>query len=201
MGIRCSPSASNPLEGAAETTARRLLLAGAGRIRWRSQREARRPAVLGRDLPRRAHTPLWARLLFFLPELLAERDERLELGAGGAAVDGLRGQPRALLQVAGPAARHQRGRGVHQDDVALGSRLAVEDPPDDLGVLLAVAPLEVGAGRPGQAEVLRPQRDRAHHALPDLGDAAVAGVRDLVEPVGAVHDEGTPRAQLRQPPR
>src|SRR5207244_11532741 len=93
-------------------------------------------------------------------------------------------------------ARDESGGGVHEDDVAPGARLAGEDRADDLGVLPAVAAAQVADGRTGHPEVLGPHGDGADDALAHLGDAALAGVRDLVEAVRAVDDEGPVGAEL-----
>jgi len=108
------------------------------------------------------------------------------------------GQAHPFLQVPRPPAYYQRGGGVHQDDVPLRPVAAAEDVPDDLSVLGPVAALEVADRRPRHPEVLRAHPEAPHHALADLGDLALPRVRDLVQAVGAVDDEGTNGAQLRQ---
>src|SRR6266511_1276427 len=125
----------------------------------------------------------------FVRELPGEVNELVELTARGARVDRAGRQLDPLLQVARLGSDDQRGGRVHQHDIAARSRVAGEDGPDDLGVLLAIAPEEIADRGARQAEVLGPDGGRPDDALADLGDAALAGVRDLVEVVAAVHDE------------
>src|SRR5262249_59042740 len=101
-------------------------------------------------------------------ELLAEADQRLELVAGGARVDRLRGARDAVLQVAGLAAGDQRGRSIHEHDVTLGPELAVQQGADELGVLLAVAAEQGADGRSRQAGVVGTQGEPAHGGRPGL---------------------------------
>ncbi len=74
---------------------------------------------------------------------------------GGARVDRPGGQRHALLEVARLGAHHQRGRRVHQHDVAPRPHLTPEHPPDDGGVSPAVAALQIADGGLRDAEVLR----------------------------------------------
>ena len=104
-------------------------------------------------------------------ELPGEANELFELAARGARVDRAGRQLDSLLQVARPGSGDQRGGGVHQHDLAARSRVATEDGPDDLGVLLAIAPEEIADRGARQAEVLGPDGGRPDDALADLEKA------------------------------
>src|SRR5437016_5149748 len=134
-------------------------------------------------------------------KLLREGDQPLELLARRAPVDRPGRCLDTFLEVARTTPRDEGGGGVHEDDVAPGARLAGEDRADDLGVLLAVAAAQVADRRAGHPEVLGPHGDGADDAPADLGDAALAGVRDLVEAVRAVDDEGPVGAELGEDAR
>src|SRR3972149_5435533 len=99
-------------------------------------------------------------LWLLLRELPAERDQAVELALRGARVDRARRQLDALLEVAPLGACDERRRRVHEDDVALGPRLAPQDAADDLGVLLAVAAEQVVDRGPREAEGLGAPRER-----------------------------------------
>src|SRR5437773_307092 len=131
-------------------------------------------------------------------EALRALHEGGELRRGRARVDGLGCHPHALLEVARLASRHQGRRRVHEDDVPSRAGLAPEHEADDLRVLAAVAAPEITDRRAGQAEVLGAHARAPHHPLVHLGDLALAGVGDLVEPVGAVDDERPDGAELRE---
>ena len=79
-------------------------------------------------------------------ELLGERDERVELGGGGAGVDRLLGELHALGERLGAAAGVDRGAGVEHREVTGGARLAGEDRARDVGVLLGSPPGTASAG-------------------------------------------------------
>src|SRR5229473_2868318 len=133
-------------------------------------------------------------------QAMREPDQGIELARRRTGVDRLRGEADPFLEVAGLGPGHQGRRRVHQHDVAARSRLAREDAADDPGVLLTIAPLQVGDGGARHAEVLRAHPRGPDHALVHLRDVALAGVGDLVEAVRSVDDEGPDRAQLGQHP-
>ena len=110
----------------------------------------------------------------------------------------MRAEGEPLAQVGGVAGRGDRPGGVQQDRVAAAAVCAREDVPDRLRVLgrrPAAQRGRVAALDPEVERIDLPLRDVAVH---DLADEVRARRRELVDPVRAVDDEGTARAELRQ---
>ena len=105
--------------------------------------------------------------------------------------------PTPSLKSRALAARDQRRRRVHQHDVAARPRLAGRASRRMMSAFSSPVPaLQVADGRARRSRS-PPGAPRApHHALVHLGDVALAGVRDLVEAVGAVDHERADRAEL-----
>ena len=69
------------------------------------------------------------------------------------------------------------------------------------GVLLGIAAANRVQRRAAQAEILGRHGVHAHRSIAQLGDAGLAGKRNFVQAVVAVHHERAPHAQFAQRPR
>ncbi len=95
-----------------------------------------------------------------------------------------------MFQALGLAGDEDRGARVQQDHVAGGPRLlAGEDVAQDAGVEVGVAAEEAVGGVAREAEVLGGDLVLDYLTVRDLGDERLVGHRDLVHPVGPVHDQ------------
>src|SRR5205085_3447338 len=126
------------------------------------------------------------------------RHELVEGTLGGAGLDGVGRECRAVEQVGGLVGDDEGGGGVEHCDIAQGRALAGQHVADGGGVLLFIPALEVGelgGGEPGIGG-----RHLEHLYLPvlQLGDVGGPGRGQLVEAVVAVHHPHVLGAQVLQ---
>src|SRR5262245_43050231 len=92
----------------------------------------------------------------------------------------------------------QRGGCIQEYDIALGAFDTGKNLSNDFGVAPGVAPLNLFHWRSTQAEVFRRHVVREDASIPNLGELGLSGDGDFVEPVRAMDDKGTARAEFEQ---
>ena len=125
-------------------------------------------------------------------------DELLQHRSGAAAVDRLgRHRDPFTESSARVPAMSSDARGVQQRRCRAARRRWPARTARAIAALSAASPPRSASGAAlRQADVSRMQVERVHRAVAALRHLRVAGGRDLVEAVGAVHDPGALRAEL-----
>ena len=154
-----------------------------------------------------------------LGDLLRRRDDRAQQVRGGAhatasacdartiASSVARAAPESMADAAtlmpsrdgrDAAGHEQRRAGIEHHDIARRAGLPVQHAAHDRGVLGGIAAEQLAERRLANAELRRVDVERVHGTVAALGHLGVAGRRDLVDAVGAVHDPGARRAEQPQ---
>lgn len=134
---------------------------------------------------------------------MGEADERIQLFAGGAGVDGFSGEIDAVAEISGAAGGDESCGRVGEDDFAVRAVLPVEKRAaknlvDDFGVVSGVATCVSVRGRTVKAKIFGRKFVSANGAAAQFGDVSFGAERNLVEAVSAVNDECAFDSELRE---
>ena len=96
------------------------------------------------------------------------------------------------------AGDEQRRAGIQHHDITRRAGLALQHPRTIAAFSAASPPSSSAERRLANAELRRVDVERVHRTVAALGHLGVAGRRDLVDAVGAVHDPGARRPEQPQ---
>ena len=131
-------------------------------------------------------------------ELVAERRQRIELGAGGAAGDDPGGLLHARIKARDKAGNVNRGTGIEHDNIARRAGLIVEHRPDDREAFRRARDTEFLYVATRETELFRLNREHAYPSVLQLGDARRRADGDFIHAVVGVHHQYVLAAKFLQ---
>src|SRR5271157_6085886 len=121
----------------------------------------------------------------------------LQLGESGAGIDGLSGQMRAGAEIFGETRDNESGCRVDNNDVARGAGVPLEDPTDEIGILVRIPTTERFKRCPCDAKLLGSDHKVSDAALAHFRDGCLLGERNFIQPA-AMNHEGASRTQFQE---